>query len=388
MILRDLLRELTEPPLRVAGDVERDISALVSDSRRAKEGALFFALPGTRTDGRRFVADAVAKGAVGVVAEGWVEGADAIARIEVASVHRSMSEIAAAFFGRPSRALELVGVTGTNGKTTVTWLLESIWRSAGRNPGVIGTIEYRLGDRTWPAAFTTPQAIELQELLAEMLRAGATSVVMEASSHALALDRVRDCEWDGAIFTNLSRDHLDFHPDMESYFGAKARLFSELLPRSSKRDRFAVIHRDDPWGLRLIGQVRERVVTFGRTPEADVAPEDAERSLEGWRGRLRVGSERLELRSSLVGEAHLDNILAAAAAAAAQGIAPAAIAGGIEACRGIPGRMERVDGRAPFAVFVDYAHTPDALERSLKALRDLCAGRLLVVFGCGGDRDR
>jgi UDP-N-acetylmuramyl-tripeptide synthetase len=299
-----------------------------------------------------------------------------------------MSAMATRFFDDPSRRTRLVGITGTNGKTTTTYLLESIWRAAGRTPGVIGTINYRIGHREWPAPFTTPQAIELQRLLAEMAAAGATDVAMEVSSHSLALDRVRDCEWDGAVFTNLTRDHLDFHPDMESYFEAKARLFTELMPASQKTDRFAVVNRDDPYGMRLIERVRERVVTFGRSEEADVRPGDVHRTLGGLHGDIRIRSERMAVSSSLVGEAHLDNILAATAVGFAQGIPFGTIADGIGSCAGVPGRMERVDDGRPFAVFVDYAHTPDALERAIRTLRRLTDGRVIVVFGCGGDRDR
>jgi UDP-N-acetylmuramoyl-L-alanyl-D-glutamate--2,6-diaminopimelate ligase len=211
---------------------------------------------------------------------------------------------------------------------------------------------------------------------------------MEVSSHALALERVSECEWDGALFTNLTRDHLDFHPDMEGYFAAKQRLFTELLPRSEKSDRFAVVNGDDPYGRRLIGATPNRVVTFGHGDEADVAPVEVERSLAGLKGEIRIRDERIPISSALVGDAHLENILAAAAAAWAQGIPLAAIAEGIQQCRGIPGRMERVDEGAAFAVLVDYAHTPDALERAVRVLRSVAQGRLIVVFGCGGDRDR
>jgi UDP-N-acetylmuramoyl-L-alanyl-D-glutamate--2,6-diaminopimelate ligase len=221
-----------------------------------------------------------------------------------------------------------------------------------------------------------------------MVDAGATHVAMEVSSHALSLDRVRDCQWDGALFTNLTRDHLDFHPDMESYFEAKRSLFDELLPSSEKSERFAVVNRNDAYGRRVAECVRDRLVTFGTDDGADVAPVEVERSMSGLRGEIRVGSERLPFSSRLVGDAHLENILAAVAAAWAQKIPLATIAKGIEECRGVPGRMERVDEGAPFAVLVDYAHSPDALERAVRLLRSVATGRLIVVFGCGGDRDR
>ncbi len=387
-MLGDLLSGLGEPHTITQGDLAVEITSLATDSRRVERGGLFFALPGARTDGRRFVDDAVGRGAVAVAAPEASEAPRGITFVRLPKIHRGMSEIAARFFGHPSAKLDLLGVTGTNGKTTTTYLLESIWRAAGFSPGVIGTIEYRVGTERWTAPFTTPQAIELQALLARMAGAGASHVVMEVSSHALALDRARDCQWDGALFTNLTRDHLDFHPDMESYFAAKASLFADSLSASPKPNRFAVVNRDDPYGQRLLPMIRERVVTFGRTDEADVAPVEVERSLSGLRGMLRVATERLEITSALVGEAHLDNVLAATAAAFARGIPLPAIEEGIRLCRGVPGRMERIDEGSPFAVLVDYAHTPDALERAVRALRSLAERRLIVVFGCGGDRDR
>lgn len=387
MILRELINDLVETPTGVEGTLDVDVTSLGTDSRTIEPGALFFALPGMRTDGRRFVSQALERGAVAVAAPGLVEAPNAT-RVAFASLERAVSEIAARFFGEPSRRLFLIGVTGTNGKTTVTHLLQAIWESAGFHPGLIGTIYYRLGERTWPAPLTTPQAVELQRLLAEMADGGATHVAMEVSSHSLALDRVSDCEWNAAVFTNLTRDHLDFHRDMESYFAAKQKLFTELLPRSAKDGRFAVVNRDDPYGRRLIEAIRDRVVTFGHGEDADVAPVEVERSLSGLRGEIRVGGEHVEISSTLVGDAHLDNILAAAATAWAQGIPLATVAEGIRQCRGIPGRMERVDDGAPFAVLVDYAHTPDALERAVRVLRAVAESRVIVVFGCGGDRDR
>jgi UDP-N-acetylmuramoyl-L-alanyl-D-glutamate--2,6-diaminopimelate ligase len=387
-MLQELLAGLREPPSAAEGDLAVDVTSLATDSREVVPGALFFALPGTRTDGRRFVAQALERGAVAVAASELVDAPAGVARLALPSIQRALGEIAACFYDYPSRKLFLVGVTGTNGKTTVTHLLEAIWKRAGFRPGLIGTVQYRFGEQTWTAPFTTPPAVELQRLVAEMVKAGATHVAMEVSSHALSLERVFGCEWDAVVFTNMTRDHLDFHADMESYFAAKQKLFVELLPRSAKNDRFAVINRDDPYGRRLIEATRDRVVTFGHGDDADVAPGEVERSLSGLRGEIRIRSERIGVSSTLIGEAHLENILAAAAVAWAQGLAAEAIAEGIAQCRGIPGRMERVDDGAPFAVLVDYAHTPDALERAVRVLRGVAEGRLIVVFGCGGDRDR
>jgi len=391
-MLEDLVTGLREAASTIAGDVRIDISSLALDSREASRGSLFFALPGARTDGRRFVAQAIERGAVAVAAPAPIEAPSSVTSIVFPSIQRSMSEIAARFYGEPSAKIRLVGVTGTNGKTTTTHLLESIWQAAGFRPGIIGTIHYRVGTRSWPAPFTTPDALALQRVLSEMVGEGATHVAMEVSSHALAQGRASDCRFDGAMFTNLTRDHLDFHPDMESYFAAKRSLFTELLPRSPKPERFAVVNANDEYGRKLADAIRAeegiRLVTFGHGDEADVGSVDVERSLAGLDGEIRVGEERFALRSPLVGDAHLDNILAAVAAAWAQGIPLATIAAGIAGCKGVPGRMERVDEAAPFAVLVDYAHTPDALERAVRVLRSLAEGRLIVVFGCGGDRDR
>jgi UDP-N-acetylmuramoyl-L-alanyl-D-glutamate--2,6-diaminopimelate ligase len=387
--LRELIEGLRDPAETLHGDGSVAIASLATDSRAVEPGALFFALPGSKTDGRRFVSEALERGAAAVAAPSAADlPAPPVPAVSLPAIERSMSEIAARFYGRPSRKLALLGVTGTNGKTTVTHLLEAIWKSAGFSPALVGTIYYRMGERRWPAPFTTPLAVDLQRLLAEMLGAGATHVAMEVSSHALARGRADDCDWDGALFTNLTRDHLDFHPDMEQYFVTKQRLFTELLPRSSKTDRFAVLNCDDPYGRRLVGAGIGRVVTFGHGEDADVAPVNVERSLAGLRGEIRIRAERLTMESALVGEAHLENILAAAAAAWAQGIPLGIIGDGIRTCRGVAGRMERVDEGAPFAVLIDYAHTPDALERAVRVLRSVATGRLIVVFGCGGDRDR
>jgi len=393
-MLENLLSGLQSPAATIDGDVKIEISALALDSREATPGSLFFALPGARTDGRRFIAQAIERGAVAVAAPAPIEAPPNVTAVVFPAIQRSMSEVAARFYGQPSAKVRLVGVTGTNGKTTITHLLESIWDAAGFRPGIIGTIHYRVGSRSWPAPFTTPDALALQRVLAEMVDEGATHVAMEVSSHALAQGRASDCQWDGAMFTNLTRDHLDFHPDMESYFAAKQSLFTELLPRSSKPGRFAVVNVDDEYGRKLADVVRSewgekiRLVTFGHSDDADVGSIDVARALSGLDGEIRVAQEHLPVHSSLVGDAHLDNILAAVAAALAQGIPLATIAAGIANCKGVPGRMERVDEGAPFAVLVDYAHTPDALQRAVQVLRSLAEGRLIVVFGCGGDRDR
>src|SRR5581483_5005633 len=301
--------------------------------------------------------------------------------------HRLLGHAAAVLAGDPSAALTLVAVTGTNGKTTTTYLLEAIWRAVGFGPGVLGTVAYRFANESRPAELTTPDALTLQSLLAEMRAAGTTHVAMEVSSHALAQDRVAGCRFDAAVFTNLTRDHLDFHGDLESYFAAKARLFTELLPASGKPDPVAVVNVDDAAGARLATGLATRCVRVGRAADADVRPVAIDTSLAGTRGTLDFRGTRVPFGSRLVGAPHVENILGAAAAAFALGVAPDAIAAGLAAAVPPPGRLEQIPGPG-FTVVVDYAHSPDALARLLDVLRPLTAGRLITVFGCGGDRDR
>jgi UDP-N-acetylmuramoyl-L-alanyl-D-glutamate--2,6-diaminopimelate ligase len=378
-----LLTGLAPVPADAAGV---EITGVAHDSRAVRPGDLFFALAGARTDGRRHIAEARARGARAVVAPDSLDaGGLPVAVVE--EPRRVLGLVAARLAGDPSAALTLVGVTGTNGKTTTTYLLEAIWRAAGRATGVIGTISYRVGAESRPAPYTTPEAPELQRLLAEMRAAGATHVAMEVSSHALAHERVRGCRFDAAVFTNLTRDHLDFHGDMESYFAAKARLFLDHLPAGGKPDPVAIVNVDDPAGARLARAVRTRCVPVGRAPGAVVGAVDVETSLAGTRGTLLVAGRRLPFASPLVGAPHVENIAVAAATAWALGAPLDAIAAGIAAAAPPPGRVERIAGPG-FTVVIDYAHTPDALARLLEALRPLAAGTLIAVFGCGGDRDR
>jgi len=366
------------------GDI--DVAGIATDSREVRPGEVFFALPGLRTDGRRHLAEAVARGARAIVAEG--PAADAKVPVAlVRGVRRVLAAAAARCAGDPSAGLVLVGVTGTNGKTSTTFILESIWRAAGLETGVIGTVGYRgAGRLDRPAPLTTPEAPALQALLAEMRHAGATHVAMEVSSHALAQERVLGCRFDAAVFTNLTRDHLDFHGDVESYYRAKARLFLEHLAASGKREAVAVVNVDDPAGARLAGEVRTRCVRVGAGETADVRPLDIETTLAGTRGVLSFGGTPLPFCTRLVGAPQVENLLGAAATAWALGIAPAAVAAGLAAVTAPPGRLERFDGPG-FTVMVDYAHTPDALARALTVLRPLTPGRMIAVFGCGGDRD-
>jgi UDP-N-acetylmuramoyl-L-alanyl-D-glutamate--2,6-diaminopimelate ligase len=384
MRLSELLQGVAEAPIAAGEDVE--IAGIAIDSRRVRPGDLFFALAGAHTDGRRHVAEAIARGARGVIAAGDVEASGATV-VRAAAPRVLLGRLAARVAGDPSAGLTLVGVTGTNGKTTTTYLLEAIWRAADHRPGVLGTIAYRFDGTSRPAPLTTPEAPELQTMLGEMRAAGTTHVAMEVSSHALAQERVAGCRFDAAVFTNLTRDHLDFHGDLEAYFAAKARLFLECLPAGGKPDPVAVVNLDNAAGERLAAMLRTRCVRVGRGPRADVRPLEVQTTLAGTRGTLALGDVRLSFETRLVGAPHLENVLVAAATAWALGVAPDAIARGLAAVKPPPGRLEQIDGPG-FAVVVDYAHSPDALARVLDVLRPLTPGRLITVFGCGGDRDR
>jgi len=363
-----------------------EVTGIAVDSRLVRPGDLFVALAGASSDGRRYARDAARRGAVAILADGEVD-ALGLPVIRVADARALVGLLAARIEGDPSADLTVVGVTGTNGKTTTTYLLESIWRAGEVRTGVVGTIAYRFGDIVRPAPWTTPDAPVIQGLLAEMRAAGVTHVAMEVSSHALAQRRVDGLRFDAAVFTNLTRDHLDYHGSLAAYAAAKARLFTELLPASGKPRAVAVVNVDDATGRELVRQLRTRIVTVGRHPKALVRLEAVESTLGGTTGVLRLGDERLEFRSPLVGVPHAENVAVACATAWALGVPPATIEAGIAAAQPPPGRVERIPGPG-FTVVVDYAHTPDALERLLATLRPLTPGRLITVFGCGGDRDR
>ncbi len=370
----------------VEGDADVEVHGVSADSRRVRPGDVFFALAGRTTDGRRHVTEAIARGAAAVVADVALDAPGAVG-IRCAHPRRLLAHVAARLAGDPSAALTLVGVTGTNGKTTTTYLLEGIWRAAGARPGVIGTIAYRFAGESRPAPFTTPEAPELQAMLAEMRRAGVTHVAAEVSSHALAQYRADGLRFDAAAFSNLTRDHLDFHGDVESYYAAKVRLFHELLPASGKAGAVAVVNVDDAAGARLAAEVVGRCVRVGRGPRADVRLGEVASTLDGTSGLLAFDGRPTRFTSPLVGAPHAENIALAAATAWALGTDPAAIVAGIAAATPPPGRVERIAGPG-FTVVVDYAHSPDALERLLAAMRPLTTRSLITVFGCGGDRDR
>jgi UDP-N-acetylmuramoyl-L-alanyl-D-glutamate--2,6-diaminopimelate ligase len=372
------------PRMAVAGEARVPVAGIATDSRAVRPGFLFAALAGGRTDGHRFLGAAASAGASALlVASG--RGAAAPpgpAVVEAPDVRAALGAMADRFFGHPSAELDLVAVTGTNGKTTVTYLLEAIAGAAGLAAGVIGTIECRFGGRACPSPNTTPEAVDLQRTLRAMADERVRLVAMEASSHALALGRLAGCRVRAAVFTNLGRDHMDFHPDLESYFAAKARLFTDFAPEAS------IVNVDDPWGRRLAGAARGRVITYGTGADAAYRAAGVESDAEGVRLTVAAEGRQVALRTPLVGRHNAWNVLAAAAAARAVGIPWEAVAAGVAALALVPGRFERVAATCGPLVFVDFAHTPEAIENALRAARDLTRGRLAIVFGCGGDRDR
>ncbi|HET7339935.1 MAG TPA: UDP-N-acetylmuramoyl-L-alanyl-D-glutamate--2,6-diaminopimelate ligase [Methylomirabilota bacterium] len=375
------------PERRVVGAPPATVRALTADSRRVQPGDCFVAVPGFKQDARRFVPEAVGRGARLVVTEGEaVTGVD-VAQVVVPSARRALARLADAFYGHPSAALTVVGITGTNGKTTTSYLVDALLRARGLRTGILGTIQYVLGDEARPAGQTTPEALDIQGMLAEMRAGGIGGVAMEVSSHALALARVEGIEFDAAVFTNLTQDHLDFHGTLEAYRGAKRRLF-EQLAASPKRGRTAVVNADDPAGAEMVRGLALPVLTFGLGAGAVVRAVEHVSALDGIRMRVATPVGELALRSPLIGEHNVMNLLGAIATGLALGLAPAAIAAALAPVSTVPGRFEQVQAGQPFLVVVDYAHTPDALERVLETARKITPGRLGVVFGCGGDRDR
>src|SRR5947208_7394879 len=375
------------PEKRVIGEPPRSVSSIAGDSRRVEPGACFVAVPGFKQDGRRFIPDAIRRGAAVVVTEGEPVAGLPVAQVLVPSVAALLARRAGAFYGHPSRQMTLVGVTGTNGKTTTSYLIDALLRARGLATGVIGTIQYVLGDETRPASQTTPEALDLQSMLAHMRDGGVRGVAMEVSSHALALARADGLAFDVAVFTNLTQDHLDFHGTLDAYRLAKRRLF-ELLAESPKPTRTAVVNADDPAGASMVRGLAVDVLTFGLGAGARVRAVEHRSSIDGIRMTVETPRGRVALTSPLIGEHNVMNLLGAVATGLGLGLEPPAIAQALAAVGTVPGRFEQVQAGQPFLVVVDYAHTPDALERVLTTARKLTRGRLGVVFGCGGDRDR
>jgi len=373
---------------RFSGNPEKEIGGLAYDSRRVEPGHLFVALKGHKLNGHDYLKDAVQRGAVALVAEEFKGLQEDVEKISVPNSREALSELAIQYYNRPFKGMNMIGITGTNGKTTTSYLLESILFAAGAMPGVIGTINYRLLGNNHPAPVTTPESLDLMRLLREMADKGATDVVLEVSSHALDQKRTKDCPFRVAIFTNFSRDHLDYHNSMEEYFKAKSLLFRGLAKGKQGAETSAIINTDDPKGDELAALTDACVVTYGLGRKCDVRADSILADKTGLRARLITPAGERFIRSSLIGEINIYNIMAASAAALSLNISLDAVAEGIERLKVIPGRLELVQNNRGLRVVVDYAHTPDALLKTLKTLRPLVQGKLITVFGCGGDRDR
>jgi len=388
MKLKDLLHNALGEE-RITGDLgDTLVAGVTADSRLAKDGFVFVAIKGTSVDGHRFIAQAVKKGARVVI----VQSSEVLPQelqlpllIKVKDSRIALAKLAAEFYANPSARMKVAGITGTNGKTTVTYLMEAIIKEAGFSVGVIGTVDYRFKNRSIPSKNTTPGPLELQSLLAEMLAAEVDYAVMEVSSHALAQERVQGIKFYSAIFTNITQDHLDYHKTQEEYFQAKSKLFRNIHPPG-----YAVINNDDPYSARLKELTKSEIVTYGINNDSDIMAKDIKFDIRHTDFTLRdnINRRELKLKTNLIGIFNTYNILCAVAWALRDGLDLEIIVSALEKFSLVPGRLERLDSRRGFQIFVDYAHTEDALKNVITTLKQLPHKRLIVVFGCGGERDR
>src|SRR6266567_3106255 len=376
------------PVRQVIGTLDRPVESIAYDSRRAQRNGLFVALRGGKSDGHQFIAQAIEKGASVIVAEREEKYPRATCLV-VENSRTALADLSRVFYGRPGDRLKLAAVTGTNGKTTTTFLIKHICEKAGLRCGLIGTVRYEIGERVLPAIRTTPESLDLQELLAQIVNAGCRAAAMEVSSHALAQDRTRGLEWDVAVFTNLTQDHLDFHGTMENYFDAKLKLFTGLGSQKKKRKPIAIVNIDDRYGEQLLGKIDKSipVITYGMGQRAEFRASNYRVESSGTSYQLDARGKSYLVRVPLIGRFNVTNSVAALAAANALGVGLREAVLSLAKSPQVPGRLEMVPAKRQFQVFVDYAHTPEALLNVLKTLRELEPRRLVVVFGCGGNRD-
>ena len=374
---------------QVIGKLDRPVESIAYDSRRVQKNGLFVAMRGESRDGHEFIGQAIEKGASVIVAEREEKHSRATCLV-VENARNALADLSATFYGLPAQRLKLAAVTGTNGKTTITFLIKHICEKAGLRCGLIGTVRYEIGERVLPASRTTPESLDLQELLAKIVNAGCRAAAMEVSSHALAQDRTRGLEWNVAVFTNLTQDHLDFHGTMESYFESKLKLFTQLGRQQKKRKPVAVVNIDDRYGQQLLQRIGKKVavITYGMGVRADFRASNYRVEFGGTSYQLDARGKSYLVRVPLIGRFNVLNSVAALAAANALGVDLREAVLSLGKSSQVPGRLELVPAKRQFQVFVDYAHTPDALRNVLKTLRELGPNRLIVVFGCGGDRDR
>ena len=386
--------------MRYADLPDSDIGSIHYRAQEVQPGGMFVAIEGQTADGHDFMHQALKRGAAAIVTQkeppqpflNELRAASPKNRpiiIRVPNTRIALADLAVRFFDHPSQRMTLIGITGTNGKTTVAYLIESILLQAGFKVGVIGTINYHYGDKTFANPMTTPESLDLQSILSHMQRDGATHVVAEASSHAMDLYRIKNCWFDAAAFTNLSQDHLDFHGDMQSYWSSKKRLFTEYLTTGPKKENAsAVINCDDARGRELAGSLPMPVVKTGSAPDCEIRPENIQCNLNGTAGKVAAPGGSFNFKTPLVGIHNVENILSATGVASVLNIASDTIKAGIEALSAIPGRLEPIENKTGRFVYVDYAHTPDALENAVSALKKIAPARIICVFGCGGDRDK
>jgi len=362
----------------------REISSITYDSRKVKPGTLFVAISGMQTDGHEFIPQAIENGAVAILSNGRSPKTKTVPILQVKDPRLAMSQISAQFYGNPSEKMNIVGITGTNGKTSITHILHHILQTSGAACGTLGTLGFQTPSGMVSTGFTTPESVELQQMLQTLTLAGVDNLVMEISSHALDLHRVDDVEVDIAVFSNLTPEHLDFHGDMKKYFKSKLQLFQSLSNTNT-----AVINLDDPYAQRICSATSAKIITFGMNKKADLHPVHTEFTLHGINAKLQFGQKTISIDSSLIGEYNLSNIMAGAAAALSMGISISKIENAVKNMSPIPGRMELISCDCPGKVFVDYAHSPDAYEKLFSSLSSLTADqiKLLTVFGCGGNRD-
>jgi UDP-N-acetylmuramoyl-L-alanyl-D-glutamate--2,6-diaminopimelate ligase len=378
---------------RITGETRKEIGGIAYHSHRVRKGFLFAAIRGMEVDGHQFIGDAIERGAEAILLEQEQEIGNR-AMILVPNSRQALARIASNFYGNPSSQVRLIGITGTNGKTTTTYLLESILHKAGCAVGVIGTVNYRYGQKRTPAPNTTPESLDLQRILWEMVKEKITHVIMEVSSHGLDLDRVFGCEFDGVIFTNFTSDHLDYHKTLSQYFESKRKLFSDSLMKSPKHRRFAVTNHDDPRGEEIVEGIDLPIIRYGLSPSSDISADQLTSTFDGLFCRIRTSEGEFSIHSKLIGGFNLYNILAATAAGMAMDLSLGTLKEGVEGLNGVEGRFEKVENQRGIRVIVDYAHTRDALERVLLGLKSILEsstqddGRVITVFGCGGDRDR
>ncbi len=383
MKVRDVILHLQ--PEEIIGKIDinnEEIRKIFYDSRKAEKGSLFVAIRGFKEDGHEFIREAYEKGVRVFVVEKLSYTLPEAVFIKVLSTRKALAQISSLFYHFPSRQLRLVGITGTNGKTTITYLLESIFKRAGVKTGRISTINYDTGGKIYPSSFTTPESLDLQRLLREMVDNKVKYVFMEVSSHSLVLKRVEEVEFDFAVFTNLSPEHLDFHSDMENYLSAKMILFKTMLP-----EKKSLINIDDDYGKRIITETSCRVLTYGIKSKADYRAKNVVINRQGSFFEVEIEGKNEAFECYLPGIHNVYNSIAAVGVAREEKIPSEIINEGLKAVKRVPGRLELVENKADLHIYVDYAHTPHSLEGTLLTLRRLTPGRLIVVFGCGGDRD-